>query len=157
MRTPVRLGLVLATASTLAACGSIAAPTAAPQHSAHSAEPRLARSRSGPPAGSPASARAGRPDVIRLRLPARAHRVPTVPVPRPVREPDMSWGRAANLIDAHRLFSLPQPMAAVAAYLAAARPGMGCRARAEAAPPFSRWMAPATRCGRCPPASTRRS
>ena len=36
----------------------------------------------------------------------------------------MSWGRAANLIDAHRLFSLPQPMAAVAAYLAAARPGM---------------------------------
>ena len=27
----------------------------------------------------------------------------------------MSWGRAANLTDAYRLFSLPQPMAAVAA------------------------------------------
>jgi hypothetical protein len=123
MRIPVRLGLVVATAATLAACGSIAAPTAAPPHSAHSAEPRLARSRPGPPAGRPASAAALAARLLsRLRLPAGAHRLPSAPVPRPLREPDMSWGRAANLMDAYRLFSLPQPMAAVAADLAAARP-----------------------------------
>ncbi|MGH3396447.1 MAG: hypothetical protein ACRDPO_17335 [Streptosporangiaceae bacterium] len=108
MRTSVRLGLVLATAGTLAACGSIAAPAAAPQHPAHSAEPRLARSRSAPPAGGAASAAALAGRILsRLPLPARAHRLPSEPVPRAVREPDDCEGRLVVECDSERVAAGP--------------------------------------------------
>lgn len=121
MRVPVRAGLVLATAATLAACGSAAAPMASGPH-AHPADRKSASAKPGPPAGSRAEAATlARLMMSRLRLPSGARRLPPTPVPRSVREPPL-WVKAAAAIDLHCLFELEQPMAAAAAILTARVP-----------------------------------
>jgi len=118
MRVLVRAGLVLATTATLAACGSVAAPTA----SGHPADGKPASASPGPPAGSRAEAAAlAKLMMSRLRLPSGARRLPPTPVPRSLREPPL-WVEAAATIDVHWLFELEQPMAAAAAILTARVP-----------------------------------
>ena len=122
MRVLVRAGLVLAIAVTLAACGSVAAPTASRPH-AHPGGSTPASARPGPPAGSRAEAAAlARLMMSRLRLPSGARRLPPTPVPRSVREPPL-WVQAAAAIDVHWFYELQQPMAAAAAILTARVPG----------------------------------
>lgn len=118
MRVPVGAGLVAATAVALAACGSVAAPAASGPH-VHRGGTRLVSVSPGPPAGSRAeAARLARRMLSGLRLPAGARRLPSAPVPRPLREPGL-WAGAAAALDLHQLFELRQPVAAVAAVLMA--------------------------------------
>jgi hypothetical protein len=121
MRVPVRAGLVLAAVMSLAACGSVAVPMASGLHVRRSGTQTVV-ARRGPPAGSRAEAvTLARRMLSRLRLPAGARRLPLVPVPRPVSGPGL-WAGAAAALDLHQLFELRQPMAAVAASLAARAP-----------------------------------
>jgi hypothetical protein len=125
MRVWARAALVVAPVAFLAACGSVAAPVAAGSH-ARPAGTRLAAARRDPPAGSRAEAAGlARWMLSRLRLPAGTRRLPPSPVPRAVSEP-LLWGGAAAALDVYQLFEVRQPMAAVAAGLAAHAPaGMG--------------------------------
>jgi hypothetical protein len=121
MRVAVRASLVLAAVTSLAACGSIAVPMASRLHLQHSGT-QIVVARRGPPAGSRAEAIAlARLMLSRLRLPAGARRLPPVPVPRPVSEPDL-WAGAAAALDVHQLFELRQSAAAVAAAVTAHAP-----------------------------------
>ncbi len=121
MRVPVRAALVLATAATLAACGSVAAPSASGRHAQPGAS-KSASARAGPPAGSRAEAAAlARLMLSRLRLPSGARRLPPTPLPRSLREPPL-WVASATSLDVHRLFELGQPMAAAAAIMTARVP-----------------------------------
>jgi hypothetical protein len=102
--------MVVAAVAALVACGSVAAPMASgPQ--AHPGGTRLASAGRGAPASSRAEAvRLARLMLSRLRLPAGVRRLPSAPVPWPVRGPDL-WAGAAAALDLHRLFELRQPMA----------------------------------------------
>ena len=121
MRVPIRAGLVVAAAATLAACGSVAAPTASGPH-ARPGGTRAASARPGPPAGSRTEATAlARLMLSRLRLPRSARRLPPTPVPRSVREPAL-WAGARSAIDVYRLFELRQPIATAAATFTARVP-----------------------------------
>jgi len=114
----MRAGLVVAAAATLAACGSVAAPTASGPH-ARASGTTAASARRSPQAGSQAEATAlARLMLSRLRLPEGARQLPPTPVPPSVREPAL-WVDAHSAIDVHRLFELRQPMATAAATLTA--------------------------------------
>ena len=121
----VRIGLAAATAVALAACGSVAPPTArGPRPHPVSTKPMSVKSvstMSAPPAGTRAEADAlARKLLSKLRLPG-ARRLPQLPVPQPLRQPSL-WALATASVDLHRLFELGQPMQAVAAALAAKVP-----------------------------------
>ena len=126
MQVAVKTGLVATAAVVLAACGSVAPPTASgpPSHPV-STKPISAKSMStisAPPAGTHAEAAAlARKMLSKLHLPAGALRLPLTPAPRSLRQPSL-WGLAVASVDLHRLFELRQPMQAVAAALAAKVP-----------------------------------
>lgn len=121
MRVPIRAGLVIAAAATLAACQSVAAPMASRPHT-HRGGIKPVSVRPGPPAGSRAEAAAlARLMLSRLRLPSGARRLPPTPVPQSLREPSL-WGGAAAALDVHQLFELPQSMESAAAALTAHAP-----------------------------------
>jgi hypothetical protein len=121
MRAAIGAILVLATASTLAGCGTVTVPPAG----ARSARPGAstpAPAVPGPPAGSraEATALAGRL-LSRLRLPSGARRLPATPLPPAVRQAYAAPGGADHL-DLYRLFAAAQPMNALAGVLAARVP-----------------------------------
>jgi hypothetical protein len=118
MRVTVRVGLALATAATLAACGSVAAPTA----SGPSADPSASTpgsARPGPPAGNRAQATALALQLLsRVWLPSGARRLSPSALPPFLRTPPF-WVPATAAVDDHRQFALSQSMAAAAAALTA--------------------------------------
>jgi hypothetical protein len=121
MRVPVRVALVLAAVSSVAACGSVAAPEVSGPH-AHTGGTWLVPARPGPPAGSRGEASAlARLMLSRLRLPPGARRLPPAPGPPLVRRTDL-WAGAAASLDLDQLFVLRQPMDAVAAVVVAHAP-----------------------------------
>jgi hypothetical protein len=134
MRVPIRVGLVLATAGLLAACGSVAVPVASGP-GVHAGGIRLV-ARGGPPAGSRAEAvTLARLMLSRLRLPAGARRLPSMPVPPSLRSP-LLWGGAADQLDLHQIHGLRQPADAVAAVLTSRVPaGMSQAGTGEGAGP----------------------
>lgn len=118
MRALLSACLVMATAANLAACASVAAPTAGGPR-AHPVAIALASAGRGPRAGNRAEAAAlARRMLSRLRLPAGARRLPPLPVPQPLRQPAL-WAGAAAALDVHQLYKLRQPMDAAAAVLTA--------------------------------------
>jgi hypothetical protein len=120
LRIPIRVGSVLAAMALLAACGSAAAPVATGPR-VHPGSIQLAAS-GGPPAGSRAEAATlARLMLSRLHLPAGARRLPSAPVPPSLRSASL-WIGAADQLDLHQIYQLRQPVAAVAAVLAARVP-----------------------------------
>ena len=115
-------------AVTLAACGSLAAPTAgAPGAHRAATKPAAAKPVStrqiptiiSPPAGSRSEAAAlARKMLSKLRLPAGARRLPPTPVPQALRQPSL-WALATASLDVHQLYEVPQPMQSVAAMVTA--------------------------------------
>jgi hypothetical protein len=119
--------VVFTAATTLAACGTVAAPATGP-HSSSAGTPMTSATRSapavpGPPAGSRAQAAAlARLMLSRLRLPPGSRRLPPDPLPPSLSQPatEIAGGNAS--LDQHQLFALAQPMDAAAAFLAARIP-----------------------------------
>jgi hypothetical protein len=118
MRVPIRAGSVLAAMALLAACGSVAAPAATGPR-VHTSGTELAAS-GGPPAGNRAEAATlARLMLSRLHLPPGARRLASVP---PSLRSTALWFGAADQLDLHQVYQLRQPIAAVAAVLAAHAP-----------------------------------
>jgi hypothetical protein len=108
-----RLALA-ATAVTLTACGSTAAPPASGSHTF-------------PPAGSRAEAAALAQLLLsRVPLPSGARRLPQTPLPPSLTAPAYGYAGGAAALDQYQLFALAQPVGTAAAFLAArVPPGMG--------------------------------
>ena len=121
MRAPI--SSFLAAVLALAACGSVAAPSASGTHGIRpvsAVRPDAARLPSGPPAGSRTEAATlARQLLSRLRLPAGARRLPQKPVPPSLTSPAYGPAAVPSSLDQYRLFALAQPMATAAAFLAA--------------------------------------
>jgi hypothetical protein len=131
-----RLALA-ATAVTLTACGTAAAPSASGSHTSPGGTPSASPTRSapatgpdsatlpasaipGPPAGGRAEAAAlARLLLSRVPLPPGTGRLPQDPLPPSLREPAYGPAVVTPSLDQYRLFALLEPMNTAAAYLAA--------------------------------------
>ena len=121
MRTAIGAIVVLATAATMAGCGTVTVPPG----SGRSARLDVATSALGIPTPPPGSR--GEADALadlllsRLRLPAGTRQLPPTPVPRYLREP-ASVHADGTLLDDHRLFAVALPPRTLSDYLVARVP-----------------------------------
>jgi hypothetical protein len=121
MRALTGAVLVLATAASLAACGTVSVP-AAGGAGAHPSGTTRAAADPGPPAGSRAEATALAGRLLSgLPAPAGARRLPATPLPASVRAA-FAAPAGADHLDLHRLFAVARPMDALAGVLAARVP-----------------------------------
>jgi hypothetical protein len=119
MRAVLGAILVLATAASLAGCGTVRVPPATGPHPRPGASTTPAPAIPAPPAGSRAEADAlARLLLSRLRLPAGTRRLPPTPVPPYLGEPAYSPADSA-LLDDHEFFAVPLPPGALSDYLVA--------------------------------------
>lgn len=136
MRVLIRIGLILAAAAALAACGTATGP--------QPRDPRATAMPPGPPAGSRAEATAlGGQLLSKLRLPPG-----TLPRPAKFLPPSLSGppaigcGGCLVYADVHQLFTVPEPAASVvAAFSAHAPAGMSLFGTGQVSGPVTgRWQ-----------------
>jgi len=124
MRAVIGAIAVLATAASMAACGTVRVPPSGSP--AHPGDPSPAQVIPAPPAGSRAEAAALAASLLsRLRLPPGGRRLPPAPVPASLGQPASQYADGATSLDEHELFAFAQSLDALAAAAAAtAQAGM---------------------------------
>jgi hypothetical protein len=119
MRAILGAILVLATAASLAGCGTARVPPAGGPHPRGAASTTPAPGFAAPPAGSRAEADAlARLLLSRLRLPEGTRRLPSTPAPPYLSQAAYSPADSA-LLDDHEFFAVPLPPDALSDYLVA--------------------------------------